>query len=208
MDPGTPSPPSDRRRHAPATLRNREPILAVLRRVLPSRGTVLEIAAGTGEHAAFFAAAFPALTWQPTDGELAALDSVAAWREESGCRNLLAPLHLDVTSREWPVRKADAVFNANMIHIAPWEACLGLLDGCARCLASGGLLVMYGPYRIGGAHTAPSNEAFDRDLRARNPAWGVRDLEEVKREAGLRGLHLEETVPMPANNFVVVLRRA
>jgi len=201
-------PTIDRRRHAPATHRNRDAILAVLRRVLPARGTVLEIAAGTGEHAVFFAAALPSLAWQPTDADAEAVESIAAWREAEGPPNLRAPLQLDVSSRDWPVETVDAVFNANMIHIAPWSACLGLLAGAGRHLTHGGVLVLYGPYRIGGSHTAPSNAAFDLDLRARNPAWGVRDLEEVAEVAASEGLHLEETVPMPANNQVLVLRRS
>lgn len=200
-------PLADARRHAPATLRNREPILDVLRRVLPASGTVLEIAAGTGEHAAFFAAALPGLTWQPSDAEPSALASIEAWRVGSGCPNLLPPLHLNAEDDPWPCGPVDAVFSANMIHIAPWSACLGLLEGCRRHLVPGGLLVTYGPYRIAGVPTAPSNEAFDRDLRARDPRWGLRDLEAVETEAAARGLVLEETVAMPANNFMLAFRR-
>jgi len=199
--------PAGRRRHAPATLRNRDAILAVLRRVLPASGTVLEIAAGTGEHAVYFSAAFPSLTWLPTDGDPDAVDAIAAARDDEGTSNLLAPLYLDVTTGPWPVDAVEAVFSANMIHISPWSTCLGLLAGAGRHLSRGGVLVLYGPYRIGGAHTAPSNAAFDRDLRSRNPAWGVRDLEAVVEAAGREGLHLEETVAMPANNQIVVLRR-
>lgn len=200
--------PVDRTRHAPATLRNREPILAVLRRVLPASGTVLEIAAGTGEHAAFFACAFPGLSWLATDTDPEAVASIAAWRDATGTPNLLAPLPLDVTAARWPVETVDAMFCANMIHIAPWSACLGLLAGAGRHLASGGLLVLYGPYRIGARHTAPSNEAFDRDLRARDPRWGVRDLEAVVDAAAREGLAFVERVEMPANNQTVVWRRA
>lgn len=169
---------------------------------------MLEVASGTGEHAEYFARALPGLTWQPSDQDPELLGSIAAWQEASGCSNLLPPLRLDVTSKDWPVGVVDAVFCANMIHIAPWQACLGLLDGCSRNLRAGGVLVLYGPYRIGGAHTAPSNESFDRDLRSRDPSWGVRDLEEVEREAAGRGLLLEETVAMPANNFTLVFRRS
>lgn len=201
-------PPDDGRRHAPATQRNRDPILSVLRRVLPARGTVLEVAAGTGEHALWFAASLPSLAWQPSDADPDAVASIAAWRDAEGSPNLLAPLLLDVTSAPWPVETVDAVFSANMIHISPWSACLGLLAGAGRHLAGDGMLVLYGPYRIGGRHTAPSNEAFDRDLKARNPAWGVRDLEAVVEVAAREGLQLEETVPMPANNQTLVLRRA
>lgn len=197
----------DQRRHAPATQRNREPILEVLRRVLPERGTVLEVAAGTGEHAVFFAAALPGLAWQPTDADPGCLESIAAWVRHEERPNLLAPLHLDATSEAWPVDEADAVFNANMIHISPWVACLGLLRGAGRTLRRGGVLVLYGPYRIDGAHTAPSNAAFDADLRSRDPAWGVRDLEEVIRVADGEGLTLEQRLAMPANNQTLVFRR-
>lgn len=197
----------DARRHAPATLRNRETILAVLRRILPASGTLLEIAAGTGEHAAFFAADLSEIAWQPSDGDPDALASIDAWRKDSGCSNLLPSLLLDASRSIWPVGTVDAVFSANMIHIAPWATCIGLLDGCRRHLAPGGLLVLYGPYRIDGMQSAPSNEAFDRDLRARDPRWGLRDLEAVEREAADRGLVLVETVAMPANNFTLVFHR-
>lgn len=196
-----------RRLHAPATHRNRDPILSVLRRVLPAWGTVLEVAAGTGEHAVYFAGAFPGLQWQPSDLDAQALESIASWRKGADCDNLLPPVRLDVTREDWQVGVVDAVFCANMVHIAPWQACLGLLEGCGRNLRAGGVLVLYGPYRLQGSHTAPSNESFDRDLRSRNPSWGIRDLEEVAGEAALRGLVLEETVAMPANNFTLVFRR-
>ncbi|HYG87490.1 MAG TPA: DUF938 domain-containing protein [Azospirillum sp.] len=189
---------------APAAGRNRDPILAVLRRVLPERGTVLEVAGGTGQHAAHFAAALPDLVWQPTDPDPAHRASIAAWTE--GLPNVRPPLALDATRRPWPVERADAVLCINMIHIAPWAACLGLLGGAAEVLAPGAPLVLYGPYRRGGAHTAPSNAAFDADLRARNPEWGVRDLEAV--ETAAAGFVLEEVVEMPANNLTVVFRRA
>ena len=194
-------------RHAPATARNREPILDVLRRALPARGLVLEIASGTGEHAAFFAAALPAIEWQPTDADASALDSIAAHREAAGVANLRAPLALDVTSKPWPVGRADAIVCVNMIHISPWRATEALLDGATHVLPAGGTLYLYGPYRVGGAHTAPSNAAFDADLRARNPAWGVRDLEAVAAEAAAREIDVVETVAMPANNLSVILRR-
>ncbi|WP_109121940.1 DUF938 domain-containing protein [Azospirillum sp. TSO22-1] len=189
---------------APATGRNRDPILAVLRRVLPARGTVLEVAGGTGQHAAHFAEALPDLVWQPTDPDPAHRASIAAWTE--GLPNVRPPLALDATRRPWPVERADAVLCINMIHIAPWAACLGLLAGAAEILASGAPLVLYGPYRRGGAHTAPSNAAFDANLRARNPEWGVRDLEAVAHAAA--GFVLDEVVEMPANNLTVVFRRA
>ena len=194
------------KRTAPATARNRDPILAVLRRVLPPRGLVLEIASGSGEHGLHFAAALPQLTWQPTDADPAALASIRAWRADSGPPNLLEPLPLDVCA-PWPLPRADAVVCINMIHIAPWEACLGLLQGAAALLPAGGVLYLYGPYRAAGQHTAPSNAVFDEDLRARDPRYGVRDLEAVVAAAAERGLRWHETVPMPANNLSVVLRK-
>ncbi|MCB9779783.1 MAG: DUF938 domain-containing protein [Alphaproteobacteria bacterium] len=194
------------KRHYPATARNRDPILAVLRRVLPDRGRVVEISCGSGEHGLHFARALPGLSWQPTDIDPDALASTEAWRAEEGPANLLPPLRLDVTA-PWPVDAADAVYNANMIHIAPWACTLGLLDGAAAVLSPGAPLVMYGPYRRGGLHTAPSNAAFDDSLQARDPSWGVRDLDEVAEEARVRGLLLEEVVEMPANNLTVVYRR-
>ncbi len=198
---------SDRRLHFPHVARNREPILEVLRRVLPRQGLVLEIASGGGEHAAYFAQNLPGLLWQPTDANTEMFDSIAAHRAAAGVANLLAPLHLDVTSQQWPVERADAMVCCNMIHIVPWTAAEGLIAGAGRTLARGGLLYLYGPYKIDGRHTAPSNEDFDASLRARNPLWGVRDLAEVSRLAERHGLALEETVPMPANNLSVIFRR-
>lgn len=197
----------DARRHAPATLRNREPLLTVLEEALPASGTVLEVAAGTGEHAAFFASRLPGLVWQPTDLDPANLASIAAWRDEVGAPNLRAPLALDAAAATWPVAHADAVVNVNMIHIAPWEACLGLMRGAARVLPPGGVLVMYGPYKLGGEHTAPSNASFDASLRAQDPSWGVRDLDAVRAVAATHGLAYERHVAMPANNLTVIYRR-
>jgi SAM-dependent methyltransferase len=198
---------ADRRLQAPAAERNRGPILEVLRRVLPPRGTVLEVASGAGQHVTHFAAALPDLVWQPSDRDPENFDSIAAWVEHTGVANVLPPLVLDVTAEPWPVATVDAIFNANMIHIAPWRACAGLLRGAGQHLAAGGVLVTYGPYRVGGAHTAPSNAAFDADLRARDPSWGVRDLEAVVELAASRGLTLAERVAMPANNLTLVFRR-
>jgi SAM-dependent methyltransferase len=195
----------DRRRHAPAAARNREPILAVLRSVLPARGLVLELASGTGQHVAHFAAALPALRWQPSEHDPELHDSIAAWTR--GLPNVLAPITLDATSEPWPVGVCDAVWNANLLHIAPWEVCLGVLRGAGRHLVPGGLLALYGPYRIGGAHTADSNAAFDRQLRQTDPRWGVRDLEAVCEAARPHGLTLEQRVAMPANNQTLVFRR-
>jgi len=197
----------DRRRHAPAAERNRGPILDVLRRVLPPRGTVLEIASGTGQHVAHFASGLPALVWQPSDRDDEGFASIAAWCVHAGAANALPPIVLDVTHAPWPVATVDAIVCANMIHIAPWEACLGLLRGAGRHLADAGVLVLYGPFMIGGVHTASSNAAFDADLRARDPRWGVRDLDDVAAVARENGLTLDERVAMPANNRTVVFRR-
>jgi len=197
----------DARRDAPATGRNREPILAVLREVLPERGVVLEIASGTGQHAVYFARHFPGLTWQPSDGDPDSLASIAAWRAHSEVTNVAAPVVLDAAAAEWPVERVDAIFNANMIHISPWESCVGLMRGAGRVLAPGGRLVMYGPYKLDGEHTAPSNASFEQWLQARDPAWGVRDLDDVRGEAERAGLTFERRVEMPANNQIVVFRR-
>jgi SAM-dependent methyltransferase len=194
----------DNRAYAPATARNREPILAVLSRFLPRSGLVLEVSSGTGEHAAFFAAALPQLTWQPTDRDERALLSIAAHRDSAGLGNLLPPVVLDAASADWPVARADAIVCINMIHIAPWSACAGLMAGAARTLPAGGALFLYGPYKESGVHSAESNHRFDLDLRSRNPAWGVRDLEDVVGLAAGHGLRHVETVPMPANNRCVL----
>jgi len=180
----------------------------VLRRVLPSRGTVLEIASGTGEHVAFFATALPDLRWQPSDIDGESLASIAAWTQTEQTPNVCAPLRLDVTEHSWPVPVVDAIFSANMIHIAAWPVCLGLMRGAGAHLVEGGVLVVYGPFKIEGAHTAPSNAAFDLDLRRRDPSWGVRDLADVIEEARVQGLTFEERVEMPANNQTLVFRRA
>ncbi len=199
---------SDRRLYFPHVARNREPILDVLRRVLPRQGLVLEIASGGGEHAAYFAQNLPGLLWQPTDANSEMFESIAAHRAAAGVANLLAPLHLDVTSVQWPVERADAMVCCNMIHISPWAATEGLIAGAGRTLPRGGVLYLYGPYKIDGRHAAPSNQDFDASLRGRNPLWGVRDLTEVSRLAERHGLALGETVPMPANNLSVIFRRA
>lgn len=195
----------DARRDAPATDRNREPILAVLRRVLPASGLVLEIASGTGQHAAHFAAALPGVIWQPSEVDPDLLASITAWTVER--ENVRPAIALDATAETWPVGGVAAVFNANLIHIAPWPVCLGMLAGAARHLEPGGPLVLYGPFRIDGRQTAASNAAFDRQLRDTDPRWGVRDLEAVCAAASDHGLVLEERVPMPANNQTVVFRR-
>src|ERR1700704_2472856 len=198
---------SDARMFMPHVARNRVPLLAVLRRVLPSQGLVLEVASGSGEHAAYFAQALPALLWQPTDHGEQALASIGAHRAAAKTPNLLAPLDLDVTSAHWPVERADAVICNNMIHIAPWAAAEGLMAGAGRVLPAGGLPFLYGPFRVEGRHTADSNREFDEWLRAENPSWGVRDLDEVAALAARQDLSLTETVAMPANNLSVVFRR-
>jgi hypothetical protein len=192
--------------HAPATARNREPIRDVLVRLLPPQGIVLEIASGSGEHAIYFAGQFPDLTWQPSDASEGALASIAAWRSEAQLPNLCAPVALDVMAGSWPVARADAVVCINLVHIAPWEATLGLLAGAARVLGAGALLYLYGPYRFGGAFTAPSNAEFDRALRERDPRWGVRDLDDVVVAASAHGFGLRQTLTMPANNHSLVFR--
>lgn len=198
---------SDERRSAPHVARNAEPIADVLRGILPDRGLVLEVGSGTGEHALHFARAFPHLLWQPTDCDPVALRSVDAWRGAEGLPNLLAPMPLDVTAAEWPIVHADAILCINMIHVSPWSATEGLMSGAGRLLARGAPLYLYGAYRQQGVPTAPSNEAFDRSLRSRNPQWGVRQIEDVVAEAGQHGLAQERIVPMPANNLSVVFRR-
>jgi SAM-dependent methyltransferase len=197
----------DRRRHSPAAERNGGPILDLLRRVLPAGGTALEIACGTGQHAVRFAAGLPSWTWQPTDADPDALESTAAWAAEAALPNLRAPLHLDVTADAWPVGTVDAVFCANMIHIAPWTACVGLVAGAARHLVPGGAMILYGPFVIPGEPTAASNVAFDADLRRRDPAWGLRALDRVAALAEANRMVLVDRFPMPANNQLVVFRR-
>jgi SAM-dependent methyltransferase len=192
---------------APAPERNKGPILEVLRRILPVRGLVLEVASGTGQHAVHFAAALSDLTWQPSDPDPAMHASIAAWTAATAAVNVLPPLALDVRSSPWPVARADAVVCINMIHIAPWAAAVHLIEGAARILGPAAPLVLYGPYRCGGRHTAPSNEAFDTDLRRRNPEWGLREVESVTAQAAKSGFVLEDIVDMPANNLTLVLRR-
>ncbi|MBX3509964.1 MAG: DUF938 domain-containing protein [Hyphomonadaceae bacterium] len=201
----------DARQQSPSAARNREPILAVLRRVLPARGRVLELASGSGEHAIAFASAMPGLVWRPSDPDPVARASIAAWRGDAGVENLLAPLEIDVSAAAWGVEH-DAPFDAlvciNMVHISPWEATLGLVAGAARVLAADGVLVTYGAYKREGRHTAPSNEAFDQWLKSRDPRFGVRDVDDVRAAASVRGLALNEIVEMPANNLMLIFVRA
>lgn len=195
-------------RVSPSTARNREPILEVLAPRLPARGQVLEIAAGAGEHAVHNAAALPHLQWQPTDPDPEALISIAAWRDHAALPNLLPPLRLDASDPDsWPVAEADAVVNINMIHISPWSATQGLMSGAARVLPTGGLLYLYGPYLESDVETAPSNLAFDQSLKDRNPAWGLRRVDDVTALAARHGLMLAERIAMPANNLSVIFRK-
>lgn len=196
------------RRSAPAALRNREPIAQVLGEWLPERGLVLEIASGTGEHAIFLAERFPRLEWQPTDPHPDARESIAAWRDSSGLPNVCNALELDAAQADWPVESADALLCINMAHISPWAASLGLLDGAARVLPEGGPLILYGPWVWDAVETAQSNLAFDVDLKRRDPEWGLRRVEDLAAAAGERGIELEEVRTMPANNFMLLLRRS
>lgn len=197
----------DARQHAPATERNREPILAVLREELPETGLVLEVASGTGEHAVHFARALPDLQWQPSDPSPEALASIAAWRESEGSANLLAPMTLDAASEHWPLDSADAIVCINMIHISPWQATEGLMRAAGRLLPPGAPMILYGPYRRVGHPLEPSNAAFDESLKARDPRWGLRLLEEVADCAAASGLALSRVVEMPANNLTVIFRK-
>lgn len=198
---------SGARRSAPAALRNREPIADVLSDWLPERGLVLEIASGTGEHAAFLAGRFADLEWQPSDLDPAALASISAWREESSLPNLRSPLTLDASSPEWPIDSADAVLSFNMVHISPWESALGLLGGADRVLGPQAPLILYGPWLSDEIETAPSNLAFDADLKRRDSRWGLRRVEDFAREAASRGFELVEQRRMPANNLMLLFRK-
>ena len=197
----------DPRRHNPAAERNRVPILIELLRLLPAQGAMLEIAAGTGQHAAHFAAALPGWRWLPSDGDARSMTSIGAWC--AAIANVLPPLHVDVLAAPWPGVPAniDAMFCANLLHISRWATTPALMQGAARHLPVQGLLLLYGPCIVDGEATAPSNEAFDADLRARDPAWGLRTLAAVVQEAEAVGLHLRERVAMPANNLLLVFAR-
>ena len=198
----------DARRSAPAALRNREPIADVLVGWLPQRGTVLEVARGTGEHAIWFAERLPDLTWQPSETHPDALASINAWREESGCSNLRAPIIVDATSTDWSLDRADAVLNINMVHISPWEASLGLIAGAGGLLPIDGSLILYGPWLKDDIETAPSNLAFDENLKARDAEWGLRRVEDFAAAAAEENFELVEWRQMPANNLMLLFRRA
>ena len=198
---------TDHRRSAPHVARNAGPIGTVLADILPARGMVLELASGTGEHILHFAQVLPRLLWQPSDPEPAALRSIEAWRAESGLFNLLPAISLDARAAAWPVPQDDAILSINMIHISPWSATAGLMRGAGNLLGEGAPLYLYGPYRRGGVETAPSNEAFDESLKARDPEWGLREVEAVEEEAGKHGLRLDRVVEMPANNLSLLFRK-
>lgn len=198
----------DARLYAPATTRNRQPILDVLKRHLPPRGLVLEVASGSGEHVVHLAQAFPDLLFQPSDPDPEARASIDAWRTELARPNILPAIALDATAKPWPIDAADAVLCINMIHIAPWAAAEGLVRGAARLLPPSGILYLYGPFRRGGRRTAPSNEAFDRGLRAQDPEWGVRDLEAVVALAEAHGFGPPAIEQVPANNLSLIFRKA
>jgi SAM-dependent methyltransferase len=224
------APATGARRSAPAALRNREPIAEVLAEWLPQSGLVLELASGTGEHAIFFASRFPSLAWQPTDVHPDALESIAAWRDSAGLPNVRPPIALDASSASWPIESADAllsikirsdscdgsevaenssfdaVLNLNMVHISPWNAALGLISGAARVLKRGGALILYGPWLQSGVETAPSNLAFDQQLRQRDAEWGLRRVEDFEVAASERGFRLEQARAMPANNLMLLFR--
>ncbi|TAF11058.1 MAG: DUF938 domain-containing protein [Nostocales cyanobacterium] len=204
----------DQKQFAPATQRNREAILEVLFQVLPTNGTILEIASGTGEHAVFFAPHIAPRKWLPSDPNPILRDSITAWSEECKSANLYSPLDLDAQLPVWPVEKEKvtdssivAIVNINMIHISPWSACLGLMSGAGRILPPDGILYLYGPYKQNGQHTAPSNATFDESLQLQNPNWGVRNLEDVVKAAKAENLTLVKTYQMPANNLSVIFKR-
>jgi SAM-dependent methyltransferase len=198
---------ADGRCVAPAAERNKAPILDVLRRVLPPRGLVLEIGSGTGQHVAHFAKALSQLSWQPSDPDTENRRSIALWSRVEELGNVRAPLALDVRARPWPIDAADAIVCINVVHVSPWAATLALFDAAREMLPPDGVLFLYGPYRRGGRHTATSNEKFDADLRAHDPEWGLRDVDELAEVAARAGFVLAEIVDMPANNFSLVFRK-
>ena len=201
----------DARQYAPATQRNREPILAILSEVLHPDSNILEIASGTGEHALYFASKLESCHWTPSDINPSSWDSITAWKNTSEIDNLNLPLSIDVTQHNWQQQVMeqgiDVIVNINMIHISPWQACLGLMAGAEQILPSGGILYLYGPFKRNLEHTSPSNASFDRSLRDRNPLWGIRDLAAVEEAAAASNLQLEKVIEMPANNLSVIFRR-
>jgi hypothetical protein len=198
---------ADSKRSAPAALRNREPIGDVLAEWLPTTGTILEIASGSGEHALYFAERFPALEWQPSDIHPDALASIRAWRTAAGPANLREPIAIDSASSNWPIDRADAILSINMVHISPWASALGLIEGSARLLPSDRPLILYGPWLKDDIDTAPSNIAFDADLKSRDSRWGLRRVEDFAAAAAAEGLDLIQNRSMPANNLMLLLKR-
>ena len=194
------------KRHAPATERNREPIGDILQSRLPSEGTILEIASGTGQHAIYMAERFSHITWQPSETSPDNIASIKAWALEVNLPNLNTPLELDVNKTPWPINSADAIFCANMIHISPWHSCICLLEGAAKVLTPGAKLFLYGPFLVDGQPTSESNKEFDLSLRSRNTQWGLRDVNHVRLEAEKNGFSMQEMLPMPANNFTVTFK--
>ena len=202
------APAAGTRRSAPAALRNRDPIAAVLAGWLPATGLVLEIASGSGEHVVHFAERFPALNWQPSDVHVDALASIRAWRNEAGAPNIREPIAIDAASNNWPLDRADAVLSINMVHISPWPSALGLLDGAARLLSAAAPLILYGPWFRDDVPAAPSNLDFNADLKRRNPQWGLRRVEDFAAAAEDRGVRLEALRAMPANNLMLLFLRS
>jgi SAM-dependent methyltransferase len=198
---------TDGRLVSPSAERNKGPITEILRRVLPAQGDVLEVSSGTGQHVLHFAQAMPQIRWQPTEQDADCLRSIASWLAQTTLPNVGAPIYLDVHDEVWPVADVAAVVCINMIHIAPRSAIAALLRGAGNVIAPGGILFLYGPYRRQGRHTSPSNEAFDELLKAANPEWGVRNLEEIALAAAREGLELQETYDMPSNNLAVIFRK-
>jgi len=201
------APAAGAQRSAPAALRNREPIADVLADWLPASGLVLEVASGSGEHVIFFAERFPALEWQPSDVHPDALASISAWRDTADLPNLLRPMTIDAASPDWPIERADAVLSINMVHISPWASALGLVAEAERLLDAGGPLILYGPWLKDDIETVPSNLDFDADLKRRNPAWGLRRVEEFAEAAASHGFALEDVRRMPANNLMTLWRK-
>ena len=201
----------DAKQYAPATQRNRQPILDVLLQVMPPEGNILEIASGTGEHGVFFAPHFAPRRWIPSDRNILLHDSIKAWCDSASVDNIDDPLDIDASAEQWEIEERDveigAIVNINMIHISPWSACLGLMAGAGRILPPGGILYLYGPFKRNGEHTAPSNASFDESLRRQNSEWGVRDLKAVARAAKAEGLDLQEVISMSANNFSVIFMK-
>jgi hypothetical protein len=193
--------------YAQATIKNRDFILKVLKHTLPKNGLVLEIASGSGEHASYFAPRLQGLTWQPSEPNPKSRSSISSWAEETQGDNLLAPLDLDVLVNPWPVPHADAIVCINMLHISPWVATKSLIAGAARTLSKGGILYLYGPFKIEGKHTAISNQTFHQSLKIRNAQWGIRDVVDVIYEAKTQGFQHAQNIQMPANNLSVIFER-